>query len=68
MKRLLEPSGLFATPTSTEELQAWIDALSGPGEKQLALTVSMMTWNLASAVVHEATKDAIKLAEELSDE
>lgn len=68
MKQLLEPNGLFATPASVEELQTWIDALSNPNEKQLAMTVAMMTWNLASSVVAEATKDAMKVAEEINNE
>jgi len=61
MKRLLEPNRFFATPESVDELRAWIDSLSNPEEKHLALTVSMMTWNLASDLAHS---ELVKVSKE----
>ena len=44
--------GLFYTPKSTEELEEWIERLSG-AERALAYTVMGMTWNLCGHLINE---------------
>lgn len=43
---------LFATPTSVEALQEYIERFSG-AEKAVAYTVMGMTWNLAAELTKE---------------
>lgn len=51
--------GLFAQPKSWDELQRWLDRLSG-SERALATTAAVMTWNLAAYYDghNEATESA----------
>ena len=49
---VLEKCGLFHTPTSMEALMQWIESLNG-GERAVAMTAAMMSWNLASSILDE---------------
>ena len=51
-KLMLEKCGLFHTPSSMEALMQWIESLNG-GERAVAMTAAMMSWNLASDTVED---------------
>jgi len=53
MKNPITPSGLFHTPETIEEMQAYVERFSGE-EKVLAYTIMSMTWNLAAKIVAES--------------
>lgn len=68
MKQVLTPNGLIATPESLKDLHDYIMGLSDPAERQLALMIAGMTWNLASKLVDEATQEATEIAKEINNE
>ena len=53
MKNPITPSGLFHTPKTIEEMQAYVALFSGE-DKVLAYTIMSMTWNLAAKIVAES--------------
>jgi len=48
----LKKSGLFHTPSSTEELQGYLGRFSG-AEAIVANTCALMAWNLASKLIDD---------------
>lgn len=50
MQNPIQPTKLFATPATMNDLEAYIMRLNG-AERAAAMTAAMMAWNLASAVV-----------------
>lgn len=48
----IQPSGLFHTPESKEEILAWINRHS-PEDRAHLMTAMMMTWNYLAAVVNK---------------
>ncbi len=47
MKKLAKMD-LFATPDDIKALEAYITSFSDPGERQVAVVVMGMTWNLCA--------------------
>jgi hypothetical protein len=52
---MIKEIGLFATPKSWDELQAWIEGHS-PEERAHLYTAACMAWNLASSIMNEKDK------------
>ncbi len=51
---MLKPIGMFATPESTESLTEYCTSFGTVAERQVALTVMGMTWNLCAKLVNES--------------
>jgi hypothetical protein len=52
MQNPIQPSKLFATPATMNDLEAYIMRLNG-SERAAAMTAAMMAWNLASSIVDQ---------------
>jgi hypothetical protein len=50
---MIQKTNLFAAPKTQQELFDWIDKLSDPGEKKIAVVIFGMTWNLCSHLMQE---------------
>ncbi len=62
----LKKMDLFATPDDAEALVAYVESLSA-GERQAALVVMGMTWNLCAKLTEEYNGDLLHAAEEALD-
>lgn len=57
MKPCIEPTGIFNTPESMDDLMEWIERLNG-GERAMAMTAAMMAWNLACKLVADQYEES----------
>lgn len=57
---MLKPIGMFATPESSESLTEYCNSFGTAAERQVALTVMGMTWNLCAKLVQDSQTTAEK--------
>ena len=56
MAQIMKEMGMFATKTE-QELNDYIESLTGKGEKQIAYLIYGLTWNMIANKLNEEYKE-----------
>jgi hypothetical protein len=67
MNNPIQKNNLFTTPASTDELVDYVLNIPNAQQRQTAMTVLGMTWNLASEIVDQAIINEANREEDAED-